>query len=130
MCPCGPEAFERQRAGQWLRRRLRTGPSLRGSLNSFCLNGEFPAAAGRGGRGRPSVSSPPSAAPPVAVAEFVSEADVLAAISRREKIWIGPGTIVTPSAREIGAEKEVFIETDQMPAGRFRTSGAASSREG
>ncbi|HEY4683190.1 MAG TPA: acetaldehyde dehydrogenase (acetylating) [Candidatus Acidoferrales bacterium] len=78
----------------------------------------------------PSGASPASAAPPVAVAEFVSEADVLAAISRREKIWIGPGTIVTPSAREIGTEKEVLIETDQMPAGRFRTSGAASSREG
>jgi hypothetical protein len=67
-----------------------------------------------------SATSPglPADAAPVEVAEFVSEADVLAAIARRAKIWIGPGTIVTPSAREIGTEKEVLIETDQTPSRR------------
>ncbi len=66
----------------------------------------------------PSRTSPAPAPAVVEVAEFVSEADVLAAIARREKIWIGPGTIVTPSAREIGTDKEVLIETDQLPSRR------------
>jgi hypothetical protein len=33
------------------------------------------------------------------------------AMTRSEKIFIGPKTILTPSARDLGMEHEVFIET-------------------
>jgi hypothetical protein len=48
--------------------------------------------------------------PPPAVAPFVSESDVRLALARREKIVIGPRTIVTPSARDLGTAHQVFIE--------------------
>ena len=43
--------------------------------------------------------------PPV---DFVSETDVRAAIEKGEKIYITSKTILTPSARDLGEEKEVF----------------------
>jgi hypothetical protein len=45
------------------------------------------------------------------VAPFVSEADVQRAVARGEKIFIGPKTILTPSARDLGFERNIFIET-------------------
>lgn len=45
---------------------------------------------------------------PVAVAEFVSEDDVRRAIEKGEKIYISKKTILTPSARDLGDEKNVF----------------------
>lgn len=45
------------------------------------------------------------------VAEFVSEADVRIALSRREKIYVSHKTILTPSARDLGSAHDVFIET-------------------
>jgi len=52
----------------------------------------------------------------VNVVGFVSENEVRAAISQGEKIYIGPKTIVTPSARDLGGEHEVFVVTDIVPA--------------
>jgi hypothetical protein len=43
---------------------------------------------------------------------FVSENDVRRAMTRSEKIYIGRKTILTPSARDLGMEHEVFVETD------------------
>jgi acetaldehyde dehydrogenase (acetylating) len=40
--------------------------------------------------------------------DFVSESDVRAAIDRGEKIYIRPKSIVTPAARDLGEEKDVF----------------------
>jgi acetaldehyde dehydrogenase (acetylating) len=57
-----------------------------------------------------------AAAPVIQVAEFVSENDVRSALSRQEKILIGPKTIVTPSARDLGEEHEIFVVTDAVPA--------------
>jgi cell division septation protein DedD len=54
--------------------------------------------------------------PAVQVAEFVSENDVRAALSRHEKIFIGPKTIVTPSARDFGEEHGIFVVTNLVPA--------------
>jgi len=68
-------------------------------------------------------SSPPVATPgapgndamekkvPIRVAEFVSENDIRQAMRRSEKIFIGPKTIVTPSARDLGSEHGVFVDT-------------------
>jgi acetaldehyde dehydrogenase (acetylating) len=58
---------------------------------------------------RPKAEPPP--APVINVSVFVSENDVRRAMTRNEKIFIGPKTILTPSARDLGVEHEVFIET-------------------
>jgi acetaldehyde dehydrogenase (acetylating) len=62
-----------------------------------------------------SAPAPPESAPykpkprPV---EFVSEAEVRAAAKRREKIVIGPKTIVTPAARDLAAQLDIFVIED------------------
>jgi len=63
----------------------------------------------------PPAPPPKSEAPPKPVVEispFVSENDVRRAMTRSEKIFIGPKTILTPSARDLGLEHEVFVETE------------------
>lgn len=45
---------------------------------------------------------------PIAAVEFVSEDDVRRAVDRGDKIYISKKTILTPSARDLGEEKEVF----------------------
>jgi hypothetical protein len=60
--------------------------------------------------------------PPIEVAEFLSENDVRQALTRNRKLYIGPKTILTPSARDLGGEHDVFIVTDIVPAPRKRRS--------
>jgi hypothetical protein len=69
------------------------------------------ASAGAGGAG-----STGDSGQTVNVVGFVSENEVRTAISQGEKIYIGPKTIVTPSARDLGGEHEVFVVTDIVPA--------------
>jgi len=64
----------------------------------------------------PSTASSTPLAPPVKVTPFVSETDVRNAVTRGEKIFIGPKTILTPSARDMGVEHEVFVETEIVPS--------------
>ncbi len=45
---------------------------------------------------------------PIATVDFVSEDDVRRAIDKGEKIFISKKTILTPSARDLGEEREVF----------------------
>jgi acetaldehyde dehydrogenase (acetylating) len=45
---------------------------------------------------------------PISAAEFVSEDDVRRAVRDGNKIYISKKTILTPSARDLGEEKEVF----------------------
>jgi acetaldehyde dehydrogenase (acetylating) len=59
---------------------------------------------------RPRSESPSK--PAVEISPFVSENDVRRAMTRSEKIFIGPKTILTPSARDLGIEHEVFVETE------------------
>ncbi len=56
----------------------------------------------------PSVPPPPSA--PQAPAEFVSEDDVRSAAASDRKIIIDAHTILTPSARDLGAQLDVFVQ--------------------
>jgi acetaldehyde dehydrogenase (acetylating) len=60
--------------------------------------------------------------PPVEVAEFLSENDVRMALTRNRKLYIGPKTILTPSARDLGGEHDIFIVTDMIPAPKKRRS--------
>jgi hypothetical protein len=52
---------------------------------------------------------PPAVSAPIQIADFVSEADVRAAIRDSRKIYIGPKTIVTPSARELAAPSDILV---------------------
>ncbi|MGE0882033.1 MAG: aldehyde dehydrogenase family protein [Blastocatellales bacterium] len=62
------------------------------------------------------VESKPAAPPPQAksnghkAADFVCEEDVRRAIASGEKIFISAKTIITPSARDLGNEREVFAK--------------------
>jgi len=42
------------------------------------------------------------------VYDFVCEEDVRRAIAAREKIYVNARTIITPAARDLGEEREVF----------------------
>jgi hypothetical protein len=64
---------------------------------------------GNGGTVRASASSNASSNGRQA-ADFVSEDDVKRAIQKGEKIYVGPKTIITPSARDIGDPAEVFAK--------------------
>ncbi len=57
------------------------------------------------------VSAPP--APKIEISEFVCEADVRAAISKKKKIFIGPRTIVTPAARDAAAPDEILVMAER-----------------
>jgi acetaldehyde dehydrogenase (acetylating) len=83
-----------------------------------------------GAQALPATETPKPPAAEVRVLAFVSENDVRAAIARREKIFIGPKTIVTPSARDLGLAHEVFVETEMEPAavGSRSSSGAQTTR--
>ena len=60
----------------------------------------------------PPAQSEPQPAPIVPISPFVSENDVRRAMTRSEKIFVGPKTILTPSARDLGLEHAVFVETE------------------
>jgi acetaldehyde dehydrogenase (acetylating) len=64
-----------------------------------------------GGSSREPAKAPPqTGANGGKAAEFVSEDDVKRAIQKGEKIYVGPRTIITPSARDIGDPAEVFAK--------------------
>ncbi|MFI5087316.1 MAG: aldehyde dehydrogenase family protein [Terriglobales bacterium] len=56
----------------------------------------------------------PSAAPPPKprAVDFVSEAEIRAAVKRKAKIFVGPKTIITPAARDLAAEYDVLVRVD------------------
>jgi len=55
----------------------------------------------------------PPKSPPVEVVDFVCESDVRAAVTQSKKIYIGPSTIVTPSARDLSMQHDVLVMTDR-----------------
>lgn len=59
--------------------------------------------------------------PAIPVVDFVCENDVRMALTRQEKIFIGPRTILTPSARDLGYEHEAFVVVDAGPPGGKRS---------
>ena len=69
-----------------------------------------------------SAPAPHPLPPPIEVAEFLSENDVRMALTRNRKLYIGPKTILTPSARDLGNEHDIFIMTDIVPTTKKRYS--------
>jgi acetaldehyde dehydrogenase (acetylating) len=60
--------------------------------------------------------SEPAAPPPIEISDFVCEEDVRRAIAQSKKIYIGPGSIVTPSARDLALRGDTLIMTEQVKA--------------
>jgi acetaldehyde dehydrogenase (acetylating) len=50
---------------------------------------------------------------PVEISDFVCEDDVRRAIAQSKKIFIGPKTIVTPSARDLALRNDTLVLTDR-----------------
>jgi acetaldehyde dehydrogenase (acetylating) len=61
-----------------------------------------------------SAPAPPAAVPPIKPrpVDFVSEAEIRAAVKHKSKIIIGPKTIITPAARDLAAEYDVLVRVD------------------
>jgi acetaldehyde dehydrogenase (acetylating) len=49
--------------------------------------------------------------PEIKIADFVSENDIRVAMTKQQKIFISPKTIVTPAARDLGDSNQVLIMT-------------------
>jgi acetaldehyde dehydrogenase (acetylating) len=49
--------------------------------------------------------------PPPATVSFVCEDDIRTALKRNEKIYVNSKTIITPSARDLGTQKDVLVFT-------------------
>jgi len=70
-----------------------------------------PQAGGNGGAGARQAAPASAPAPNGRKAiDFVSEDDVRRAIQKGEKIYVGPRTIITPAARDMGEPAEVFAK--------------------
>jgi acetaldehyde dehydrogenase (acetylating) len=57
----------------------------------------------------PALPAPAPAPAEVAIADFVCENDVRAAMQQSQKIYIGPKTIVTPAARELADQHDILV---------------------
>jgi hypothetical protein len=65
---------------------------------------------------RPAETSEAPAArpsPAIEITDFVCEDDVRRAIAQSRKIFIGPRTIVTPSARDLALRSDTLVLTDR-----------------
>jgi len=57
----------------------------------------------------PPVEPTPPQPPPPPIADFVCESDVRQALAESKKIFVGPKTIITPSARDLGDSSGVIV---------------------
>ncbi|MBZ5610413.1 MAG: aldehyde dehydrogenase family protein [Acidobacteriia bacterium] len=70
----------------------------------------------------PSAVSGTPAAEPLPIVDFVCEDDVRRAVAQSKKIYVGPASIITPSARDLALHHDVLVMTDQKKAMRKSTS--------
>jgi acetaldehyde dehydrogenase (acetylating) len=61
----------------------------------------------------PKQEAPKPPAPEIAIVDFVCEDDVRTAIRQSKKIYIGPKTIVTPSARDLAAAGDILVQAQR-----------------
>jgi acetaldehyde dehydrogenase (acetylating) len=73
------------------------------------VDGGSDANPGAGTAGDRSPSSAEKENEPVAAMDFVSENDVRAALAEGRKLPVGPRSVITPSARDLGNEHNVFL---------------------
>ncbi len=61
------------------------------------------------GQCKTAAPAPLPPAPEIVIADFVCENDVRTAIASSRKIYIGPKSIVTPSARDLGTQHDILV---------------------
>ena len=88
-------------------------PSQGGSTPTPPVGGQWPSAGQASSPASQSLPQPPQPQPAIGqtnghVYDFVCEEDVKRAIKAGEKIFINGKTIVTPAARDLGEERDVF----------------------
>ncbi len=77
----------------------------------------------------PSLPPPPDA-PPIPIADFVCEDDVRKAIGQSKKIYVGPKSIITPSARDLALRSDTLVFTGEGTATvRERSHGRGGINE-
>lgn len=59
--------------------------------------------------------APPTPKPEIRIVNFVCEEDVREAVRKNDKIYIGPKTIVTPSARDLASQHGTLILNETKP---------------
>jgi acetaldehyde dehydrogenase (acetylating) len=59
----------------------------------------------------PQMAASPAAAFSLPIVNFVCEEDVRTALKKNEKIYVGPKTIITPAARDLGTQKDILVFT-------------------
>jgi hypothetical protein len=84
-------------------------PSLEDKIARFLASRGVASAASSGFEAEPEIPRPSPPPPPVAPLEFVSEVDVRSALNEGRKLPVGPGTLITPSARDLGNENNIFL---------------------
>jgi acetaldehyde dehydrogenase (acetylating) len=85
---------------------------LSARIDEFLASRGYKAPAGSGNQEYPAAlpSRPASEGASGPAAEFVCEDDVRAALSAGRKLLIGEKTIITPSARDLGESRKVFVQ--------------------
>jgi acetaldehyde dehydrogenase (acetylating) len=73
---------------------------------------EKPAAPAQSAPAKTEAPSSAAPAPKPRPVDFVSEAEIRAAVKRKAKIIVGPKTIITPAARDLAAEYDVLVKTE------------------
>ena len=93
-----PRPSDQQRSGQ-----QSSEPRPSGSAPSLCVQGVD------------GVTEPKAPEPdPLPIADFVCEDDIRQAMRRGDtKIYIGPKTIVTPSARDLGSQYGILVQAER-----------------
>jgi len=94
------------------KRGVEAAPRLTASVVDRFLAGKRGAGSGSPEPAARSESPTPVAAP-LEISDFVCEDDVRRAIGQSKKIYIGPGSIVTPSARDLALRDDILVMTDQ-----------------
>jgi acetaldehyde dehydrogenase (acetylating) len=59
---------------------------------------------------------PPPEGPPIQIVDFVCEDDVRQAIGQSKKIYVGPKSIITPSARDLAVRSDTLVFTEPSKA--------------
>ncbi len=115
---CGVCAASERQTPETGNQKLETGYAVARAVDRF-LAGKQPSAGSAAAASNPQPAAakaePPAPAAPALKprpVDFVSEAEIRAALKRKAKIFVGPKTIITPAARDLAAEYDVLVRVD------------------
>ncbi len=108
--PAAPENSVTSIVDRFLAKKSSTPPPAPGGPSCSCGSCGVSACSGKS---QPAEAAPAPApqppAPKITIVDFVCEDDVRTAVRQNQKIYIGPRTIVTPSARDMAAPHDTLV---------------------